>query len=39
MYCVSFAGDSIGGADSSMWIWSGYTPPRTITTVGFEMAE
>src|SRR6516225_2028566 len=32
MYGTSFAGARCGAADSSIWIWSGDTAPRMITT-------
>lgn len=32
MYCTNFAGDSCGGADSRMWMWSGDTARCTIST-------
>jgi hypothetical protein len=32
MYCTSFAGARCGGADNSIWMWSGDTAPRTITS-------
>ncbi len=32
MYCTSFAGARCGGADSSIWMWSGDTAPPMITT-------
>jgi len=32
MNWTNFAGDKSAGADSSMWVWSGDTAPRTIAT-------